>query len=368
MKKLVAIVVALTASLAMAATAQAAGETVVGTTKITPQKGPLYKEKAVPVNLEIRAEVTTPDSSPSVNPLKNTKITFPQGMTFNPNNRVTPPCTDAMLNAQSNLADPSGVVASCAKSVIGTGTSAIIIAKVNLPGALIGDPILVIFNAGTDNQGRPKMKIYGYSKFTNVGILMNGTLIGRVLDVAVPVLSNDSAVKYFQFDMPGPLLDRPDIDVRARGLDRNYVRATCPQSPYRTNSEFILGERTYPGGQPTTPDTLAVSPETTQPCNGLAGQPRLRAVVKGPRAVRRGARGAFRVTVINNGTATARGVRLTATGGGKANAGVIRPGARKTVVVRTRVTGRKGSSRVLTFTAKGSARATARARARVRVR
>ncbi|HNC06434.1 MAG TPA: hypothetical protein PLS38_09035, partial [Solirubrobacterales bacterium] len=109
MKKLVAIVVALIASLSMAASAQAANETVEGTTNISAINGPLYQTKAVPVNLMIRAEVTTPAESPKVNPLKNSKITFPAGVSFNPNNSKTPACTDNMLSVTSNLADPSGV-------------------------------------------------------------------------------------------------------------------------------------------------------------------------------------------------------------------------------------------------------------------
>lgn len=366
MKKLVAIVMALTASFAMAASAQAANETVVGTTNVQAQGGKLYKEFAVPVNLTIRAEVTTPPASPTVNPLKNTKLTFPKGLTFNPNNKKTPVCTDAKLNVGSNLSNPSGVVDSCAKSVIGTGTSAIFLAKVNAPQALIGDPILVIFNAGKTNKGQAKIKIYGYSKTTNVGILMSGTLVGQVLDVAVPVLSNDSAVKYFQFDMPGPLLDRPDINVSTRGLDRNYVRATCPTGTLVTNSQFILGERAYPSGVDTGPETTVDSPETTQSCNGLRGKAKLKAAVKGPKAVKRGARGVFRVTIRNNGTATAKRVKVTATGGGKANVGNIPAGKAKTVRVRTKVVGRKGGKKVLTFTARGGAVAKAKVRVRVK--
>jgi hypothetical protein len=364
MKKLVAIVVALVASLSLAASAQAANETVLGTTNIEPRSGTLYQAKPVPVNMTIRAEVTTPPASPKVNPLKNTKTTFPAGVAWNPNNKV---CSDAALSETSNLADPSGIVEACSDSVVGTGTSAIFLAKINQPGALIADPILVIFNAGKDNNGRPKVKIYGYSKTTNVGILMRGTLINGVLDVAVPVLSNDSAVKYYQFDLPGPVLDRPDIGVNTQGKNPNYVTAVCPASGIlTTNSEFVLGERTYPGGVDTTPETTVASPETTQECVGSPGKAKLAASVKGPKAVKSGAKGAFKVTVKNTGTGIAKAVKITATGGGKANAGNINPGASKTVTVKTKVTGRKGSKKTLTFTAKGGA--TAKAKAKVTVK
>ena len=64
--------------------------------------------------------------------------------------------------------------------------------------------------------------------------------------MAVPVLSNDSAVKYFDLNFPGGGLDREDIGVHVRGLDPNYVQARCTSSPLKTNAVFGLGERTYP--------------------------------------------------------------------------------------------------------------------------
>lgn len=367
MKKLVAVAMALVASLAIATSAQAADETVVGTTHVEAQKGPLYQSKAVPVNLTIRAEVNTPSSSPFVNPLKETTTVFPKGVKFNPNNKKTPPCTDAMLSETNNLSDPSGVVAACKNSVVGTGTSAIFIAKVNKPNTLVDDPILVIFNAGKDKQGRAMIKIYGYSKFTNVGILMRGTLIGETLKVAVPVLSNDSAVKYYQFDLPGPGLDRPEIGVKTHGLDPNYVTATCPKSgELLTNSSFVLGERAYPSGTPTGPSTDVTSPETKQTCKGNPGKAKFKVKVKGPKKVRSGAKAAFRVTVTNTGTGIAKGVKVAATGGGKGKVGNLNPGKSKTVKVKTKVTGRKGSKKVLVFTAKGGA--TGKGKARVTVK
>jgi hypothetical protein len=358
MKKLVAIVVALIASLTVAASAQAANETVKGTTNIEPRSGSLFQAKAVPVNLTIRAEVTTPASSPKVNPLKKTTTVFPQGVTFNPNNKKTPPCTDSMLSTSSNLSDPAGVVDACKDSVVGTGTSAIFLAKTNVPSALITDPILVLFNAGKDNKGQAMVKIYGYSDRTHVGILMHGTLVKNTLAVAVPVLSSDSAVKYYQFDIPGTGLNRPEIGVITHGLDPNYVKGICPASgDLVTNSSFVLGERTYPAGEDTTPETMVESPATHQKCSGKVGSPKLKVTVKGPKKVRSGAKGTFKVTITNKGTGIAKGVKVTSTGGGKGKAGNISPDKSKTVKVKAKVTGRKGSKKTLTFTAKGGATA-----------
>ncbi len=270
MKKLVAIVVALIASLSMAASAQAANETVEGTTNISAINGPLYQTKAVPVNLTIRAEVTTPAESPKVNPLKNSKITFPAGVSFNPNNSKTPACTDNMLSVTSNLADPSGVVASCKDSVVGTGTSAIFLAKVNLPQTLISDPILVIFNAGTDKGGHAKMKIYAYSKTTNVGILMHGTVSRKgIINVFIPVLANDSATASFILAIPGPGIT--DGGKRIKGRDPNYARIRCSSGKWVTRGTFVLGERTYPAGNPTGPSTTVKARASTVKCHGARG-------------------------------------------------------------------------------------------------
>lgn len=164
LKKYIAIAIAMIVPFALVANANAADETVNATTDLTPRSGPFYKEKAVSSNLNINVEVTTPVSSPKVNPMKNVKVTFPAGMTFTPHDSVTPVCTDSQLSNTSNLADPAGVVNACKNSVVGTGTATIIVAKINNnPALVISDPVLVAFNGGKTSQGQPKLKIYGYS-------------------------------------------------------------------------------------------------------------------------------------------------------------------------------------------------------------
>ncbi|MBN8867701.1 MAG: hypothetical protein J0H98_09105 [Solirubrobacterales bacterium] len=348
------------------ASAHATGESVVGTTHITSLKGPLYQQQPKPVDLVVRAEVSTPDSATTVLPLKRTTFTFPQGMSLHPNNKLTPPCTDQKLNEQSDLSNAAGIVQACASSVVGTGTSTIYIGKQK--SVPIEDPILVVFNAGTDSQGQAKLKIYGYSKFTNVGILMHGTLKGRTLDVAVPMLSLDSAVKYFELQLPGPLLDRQDIGVKAQGLDKNYVRATCPANgTWTTNSVFELGERDPSTGNPVGGTVTAKSDPTTQECKGIAGKPKLKVVkVKGPKAVKSGKKGVFKVTISNKGTATAKATKVTAPGG-RASAGNIAPGKSKTVKVKAKVKGKKGKKAKIKFTVKsGGVKATKVVKVRVR--
>lgn len=368
LKKPLAFLVAMLVPFALVSSANAAGETVTANTTLSAKGGKFFKQVGVASDLKVDVEVNTPPSSPSVNPMKNVKITFPAGMTFRPNNKKTPVCSDAKLNVGSNLSNPKGVVDSCARSVVGTGTAAIYLAKVNAPQALITDPILVAFNAGKTGQGQPKLKIYGYSKTTNVGILMDGVLRGRVLDIAVPVLSNDSAVKTFTLQLPGPVLDRADLGINVRGLDPNYVQARCSSSPLTTNAVFELGERAYPSGTPTGPTTTVVAPQTTQNCNGLAGRARLAMPrLKGPNAVKRGRVGTFRITVRNNGTAVARNVVVTSNRGGKRKVGKIAPRTAKTIALKVRIRGRKNSRVAVRFLARSGNVKVAKVK-RVRVR
>jgi hypothetical protein len=367
LKKSLAVMVALMVPFAVATSAEAANESVTATTNISGMGGKLYKEKQVASKLNVHAEVMTPSTSPTVLPMKNVKITFPAGMTFRPNNAKTPVCTDSKLSNSSQLNDPAGVVAACKSSVVGTGTAAIYLAKLNQASALITDPILIAFNAGKTGSGQPKVKIYGYSDKTRVGILMSGTLKGSVLDIAVPVLSSDSAVKYFDLNLPGSTLSRPEIGVNVKGLDPNYVQAKCGTGVLNTNAVFELGERSYPSGTPTGPTTTVVSPQTTQNCTGLAGHAKLTAkVVKRPRAVRNGRKGFFRIYVKNVGTATAKGVFVFAPAA-KKKVGYVAPGRGKTIGVRAKVRGRKGQMRKIKFTVKGNG-VSARAFAKVRVR
>ncbi len=345
MKKAFAVAVAALVSLFMASAAQAANEEVSATTKVESKSGKLYQAYPVPVDFTIRADVSAPPSETFITPMKNTRTTFPKGVSFNPDPKM-PVCTDSKLSLSSDLNTPSTIVAACKDSVVGTGTSTIYLA-----GAKTGpipDPILVIFNAGKSAKGDPKIKIYGYSKQTQVGILMHGELKNSVLDVAVPVLSYDSAVQYYQFDLPGDGLNRPEIDVNTRGLDPKYVRATCPTGTLVTKADFVLGKRNPSTGEPVGEERTVTSDPTTQSCVGDPGKAKLSGKAKGPKGkVKRGSKAAFKVTVSNKGTGIAKTVKVSGPGG-SANAGNIAPGKSKTVTVRAKVT-----KPVVKFTIKG---------------
>jgi len=364
-KKILAVMIAMLLPLAAAATARADGETVAASTSLTPNGGKFYKEASVSSKLNISAVVTPNPASTLVNPSKNIKITFPAGMTFKPNSNV---CPDSKIGPNTNLsAGPKYMVDQCPKAVVGTGTAMIYLAK--LKAAPLPDPVLIAFNGGKNKSGQAILKIYGYSKQTTVGILMVATLKGRVLDIAVPVLSSDSAIGNFHLGLPGDALNRPDLDLNnVKGLDPNYVQAKCASSPLITNAVFEMGTRDVATGQPTSPTVSVTAPQTTQNCNGLAGKAKLGGVkVKGPNAVKNGRKGTFKVTVKNSGTATAKNVVVTATGGGKGKGGNIAPGAFKTVTVKTTVRGKKNRKVKIKFTAKsGNVKATGAKMVKVR--
>ncbi len=361
-KKIALAIVALLIPFSVVASANAANETVSASTDLTPRSGSFFKEASVASNLRLDVEVTPGPGQTFVEPMKRVSTTFPAGMTFRANNNI---CPDSKLSLSSDLNSPSTIVNSCPNAVVGTGTAVILLARsVN---GVIPDPILVAFNAGKTPQGQAKLKIYGYSKQTQVGILMTGTLRGRVLDIAIPVLSYDSAVKNFNLNFPGPVLDRQEeLGFKTQGKDPNYVQARCAASPFTTSAVFELGQRNPATGDPVG-DTFTVdSPTVTQDCTGKAGNAKLGAKVKGPKAVKNGAKGAFKVTIKNSGTATAKNVVVTAPGG-KAKGGNIAPGKSKTVTVKATVRGKKGRKATVKFTVK-SGKVVARTSAKVTVK
>jgi hypothetical protein len=258
-------------ALANAGTASAAGEAISVKTAVTPLHGKIFKHRRVPARMRLSMQLHTPASSPKVIPLKRAVIRFPRDLTFKPNNRRTPVCTDKRLSESSNLsAGVAATVKQCPRSVIGTGTAKIYLAKVNKPTALVSDPQLVMFNAGKNKKGNAKLKIYAYSKTTNVGILMRGALNRKsVINVAVPVLSNDSATANFVLAIPGSGIKADGRKIKGR--DPKYARIRCSAGKWVTRGTFTLGERTYPSGTPIGPSTVVKAAPYAKRCHGARG-------------------------------------------------------------------------------------------------
>lgn len=252
-----------------ATSASATGETISLKTTVVP-KGKVYKKRSVPGRMQLSVKVDTPASATRVLPLKRAVVRFPRDLSFNPNNRLTPVCSDKKLSVRSNLAAGiAGVAKLCPKSIIGTGTAEIYLGKNKSPQTLIKDPQLLIFNNGKSKKGA-KIKIYAFSQTTSVGILMYGTMSkASVINVAIPVLASDSATASFVLSIPGPPIK--DSGKTFKGRDPRYARIKCSKGKWVSSGTFSLGERTYPGGEPTGPTTTVKAPPTTVKCKGARG-------------------------------------------------------------------------------------------------
>lgn len=266
----VAVVTALF-GMANVGTASAANESITLKTTVKPTKGKVYKTRSVPARMQLSVKVNVPAGTAKMNPLKRAVVRFPKQMTFNPNNRRTPVCTDKKLGKTSNLAaGTAGVASLCPKSIIGTGTAQIYLAKVVSDTTLVKDPQLLVFNAGKDKKGNAKIKIYAYSKNTNVGILMYGTLSRKaVINVAIPVLSNDSATTSFVLGIPGAPIK--DGGKTFKGRDGGYARIKCTNGKWVSGGTFTLGERTYPAGTATGPSSTVKARNTSVKCRASRG-------------------------------------------------------------------------------------------------
>jgi len=364
-------------SAVFASQARAANEVAAADFDLAAQSGQLYSNALKPANFRIEVKVTAPfPASPSVLPLKNVKVTLPTDLTFVPKASMPECGSDKVGPPPVNMSvPPQEIIARCPKSVVGNGTADLYLAKVNYAdGPNLRDSVLVVFNGGTTNTGRPKIKIYGYSKGTGAGIYMEGVLTADGgLDVDIPVLPYDSAVGRFDLNIPGPnpiVYDKNPVPESV-GLDKTYAQAKCSAGSWKVDAALTLGERDT-SGAPTGPNSTVVAPTVTKDCVGTKANLKAKLAkpkVKGPAKAKRGKKVAYKVTVKNTGGAAAKGVKIVAKGKGAkgaAKVGKIAPGKSRTVKVKVKFT-KKGKSKV-TFTAKSSNGGSAKGKKVVRVK
>ncbi len=323
--------------------ALAAAPTVGTSLDIVPHSK-IYKEVPRPVSLHLTTTVTPPAGAATLKPLVNVKLKFPPGLTYVPNDSRTPICT-AITPGNTNFPTDTAIDL-CGDSIVGDGTARLFIAQQTaIPS---NDSRILMFNAGRDKDGNPVMNLHGYSPSLNTGIFMTGTLVNGIFDVKIPRLTADSSVAAFTNDIPGDL-----------GKDPDYAQASCPAGNWDNNGVITIAKRDASGVISESEDL--VSPVDPITCQGLAGSAKFAPLkVKGPKAVKSGQKGTFRVTVRNTGTASAKKVKVTASGAGNGSAsgGKIKPGASKTVTVKAKVTGKKGRKATLQFKATGGASST----------
>lgn len=341
------LIVAVAATLGLASTASASGEVAATQVTLNPNKGSFYKGGNVPAEFQMSGTITAPfPANPQVLPIKQIALKLPEGTKFNAATSNTPVCPDSKIGPNVNLSiSPSAAAALCPKSVIGNGTAELYLARNNsAAGPTLKDPVLIAFNGGKTSTGQSLIKIYGYSQLTNYGVYITAIPDGDTLNVIVPRLSFDSAVGHLQLNIPGT----NNADPALRGKDPNYVTARCSTGTLLSSATFTLGTRDD-SGNPSSPDSTVSSPETSQPCTGKAGAPPAAFAnlkVKGPKSVKKGKKGTFKVTIKNTGVGAGKATVTVSGKGvkGKASAGNIAPGASKTVKVKVKFT-KKGTAK-----------------------
>jgi len=346
MKRFTAIAVGVAAALSLSTgMANAANPTADATVSVEGQ-GSLYKEALKPVKLSLTTNITPPAGATTLLPLLISDTLLPPEVTFVPDSKM-PVCT--AVNEGNADFPPETARNLCPDSILGDGTSKLYLAQ--QVAAPIIDPVQTIFNGGGG-----KIAIQAYSASTNHGIFLTGEIKNGHLTLSVPRLTADSAVYFSQLNIPGDI-----------GQDSGFVQATCKTGTYTSSAEIKLGKRDA-AGTISNQLTLESAPKD-QACTGLAGKAKFSLAVKAPAKVKSGKKGAFKVTVTNKGTASSAKGKVTASGAGKGSASLpaIKPGAKKTVTVKAKVTGKKGKKVTVKFKATGGSGVSASGKAKVKV-
>lgn len=350
MRKLisVAMAIALAGSLALAASASAV-PSFVGSLNPQPQ-GKLYKEVAKPVNLNIDVKITPAPGDATLLPQIQTQIQFPDGMDFYPDPKM--PVCEREDSSTGKVGPgylpeslpPAAAIGLCPNSIVGEGRADLYLSQIVSPATFITDPIMTVFNNGTDKNGKGRILVSAYSASTGAGILIGGSIDAKgLLKIDIPRLTADSSVPAYQLAIPG-----------TTGQDSKFVRSICKTGTWTDQEGVLLGKRNTQG---TISDELQLNGAVNATaCEGLRGKARLANVkVKGPKKVKANRKAKFKVTVKNRGTASARNVKLVAKGAGKGKkkVGKLIPGAKKTVRIKVKVKGKKGAKVAVKIKAKG---------------
>ena len=361
-------------AIAIPAAANASGESADMDFSLTPKSGSFFKDAYRSADWNFQTTISTPD--PVILPMKVADLSLPPNsqMTFNPPNDM-PVCPDSQVGPPPvNVSVPvETVIKRCPDSVIGNGTAVFVLNRNNLNPAAALDGYIVAFNGGKVN-GQARVKIYAFSYDTGVGIYTEGTLSPQGdLAFNIPQLTSDSSVSNLNISLPGKdetyFLANQQISVDLpAGQAPDYVQARCDSGSFDYAGSFELGTRDT-DGTPISPTTV-VQDQGSVACTGAAGRARLQyARVSGPRALNRRGTKTFRVRVRNNGTATAKGVRIRTNGkwvrssnrrvsnipAGRTRTYRVRVGLRsrqarrgRRTVVRFRVTARQSNARLAT--------------------
>ena len=353
MKRLIAFAVSAVAALSLSAGVAgvaSATPTATGSVNITPQDS-LYKEVAKPVDATFVANITPAPGELKMKPLINSKYSGLGNLKFVPKSSM-PVCT--ALNSTNFDFSEVAARATCPNSIIGDGVATLYLAQ--FVAAIRTDPVITIFNGGVKEDGSGILLIHAWSDATEHAVLMSGSMVDGSLSVDIPRLTADSSAPAFTLNIPGAI-----------GQDPSYAQASCPTGKFSTGGTFTLGNRAEDGT--ITDQEVLTTPVVDQACTGLAGSAKFASLkVKGPKSVKSGKKGAFKVTVKNTGTASSKKGKITASGAGKGSATlpVLKPGVSKTITVKAKVKGKKGKKVTVKLKASGGASATGKFKVKVK--
>ena len=344
---LVAFGVVLAGGLTLTGVAAATNESATIGLKMSPLQGPLYKEAPRPVNWQVQSTISTPD--PTIQPLKRSDLTLPDGsLSFNPDPDM-PVCPDSAVNESSVSVEVPDIIAACPDSIIGNGLATFALAQRTSLGR---DGVMIVFNGGFQKsgplKGRPRIKVYAYSYDTQVGVYTEAALSKQGdLNFFIPQLTADSSVTSLSLNIPGEPIDifiasKNETVTLPAGQDPDYAQATCSSGSWAYGADFELGDRDTIGN-PTSPTTF-LSEFAVEPCVGLAGKAKFAGPkAKGAKKTKRGKKTRYKVKVKNVGTATVKNAKVLASGKGvkgkkKASIGNLSPGQSKTVKLKLKFT------------------------------
>ena len=330
-------------ALALPAGASAANESLEASFSLEPRSGKFLKNGFKPANWRAEGAVSVPAGEPEILPSKVIDIGNPQGeVRFNPGNM--PVCGDEI--GPGNVSVPvDDVVARCPNSILGNGTAKFAFNRV--PTVLL-DGVMVAFNGGLNNNGRPLVKVYAYSYDTDVGIFTEAALTGAGrLKFKIPQLAADSAVTTLNLALPGKRRVLQGVDpsgqevILPKGQKGDYVQAKCSTGQWPWDSRFTHGTRDA-DDTPTSPDTFT-NDEGTARCEGVTGRAKIQEPkVNGKNRIKRGENATYKVKIKNSGAVAAKGVKLKVSGKGvNFNTSVGKIGAGKTRTVKVKARFRK---------------------------
>ena len=327
MKKLFAIVAGLAAVFSLAAASAAtAAPTATSDVDIIAQ-GKTYEDKFTAADLKLSAKITPEPGATSLMPLVQISFNLTDDQKFVPDPNQ-PVCT-SITEANANF-PPSVALSMCPNSVVGDGRSDLYLA--NQVAALVTDPVITVFNGGTDSEGRGVLTIHAYSASTNTGIYMSGVLKEGILQIDIPRLTADSSVPALDVELPGSQGQTPD-----------YFQSKCSKGEWVTNATMLLAYRSSSNAQ--TGDEIVNTAKQTTACVANAGKAKFAKVkVKAKGKTKANKKNKFKVTVKNKGTATAKKVKLIGKGAakGKTKGKNVAPGQTKRFTVKFKVKGKKG--------------------------